>query len=76
MFRCEPAPDVPSEDRLAEEDGDTALGVYIARLDLAHSDCEETLGEARTTLEIMGLMVTDTAVTKKKEPKRRFFGVF
>jgi hypothetical protein len=67
---------VPSPERLAEEDGDTALGIYITRLDLAHSDCEQTLGEARTTLEIMGLTVTDTAVTETKEPKRKLFGVF
>lgn len=76
MFRCSPAPDVPSPERLAEEDGDTALGIYITRLDLAHSDCEQTLGEARTTLEIMGLTVTDAAVTSEKEPKRKLFGIF
>jgi hypothetical protein len=76
MFRCSPAPDVPSPERLAEQDGDTALGIYITRLDLAHSDCEQTLGEARTTLEIMGLTVTDTAVTEQKEPKRKFLGLF
>lgn len=76
MFRCSAAPDVPSPERLAEEDGDTALGIYITRLDLAHNDCEQTLGEARTTLEIMGLTVTDTAVTAEKEPRKRFLGVF
>lgn len=60
MFRCAPAPDVPTNERLSEPDGDTALSVYITRLDMAHKDCEETLTEAGETLEIMGLTVTDT----------------
>jgi len=77
MFRCSASPDVPTGERLSQDDGDTALSVYITRLDLAHADCEQTLGEARTTLEIMGLTVTDTAVTaKKEEPKKRgLFGI-
>jgi len=77
MFRCEAAPDVPTADRLAQDDGDTALAIFITRQSYAHSDCEQTLGEARTTLEIMGLTVTDTAVTaKKEEPKKRgLFGI-
>lgn len=76
MFRCSDAPSVPSAERLAEPDGDNVAGIYMTRLQLAHQDCQETLSEARTDLEIKGFTVTDTAVTEQKEPKRKFLGLF
>jgi hypothetical protein len=76
MFRCSDAPDIPSRARLSEPDGDNVFGIYMTRLELAHRDCQETLSEARTDLEIKGFTVTDTAVTEQKEAKRRFLGLF
>ena len=65
------APNPPTNEELAGENGDNVLGVYISKLDQAQISCEATLVNIQNVLEVMGLEVTDKPPeAEPEEPKR------
>jgi len=51
MLVCAPAPEVPTTDRLASDDGDNALAAYWARVEYARRDCWCAVEELRAFVD-------------------------
>lgn len=68
QFQCQNEPKVPDLDD--PETKDSALGIYLTRLQSSGQDCRDQLSELKNVLEVQGAVISDVRVIDTKERKR------